>query len=49
MSLEIKNLCINVKIETDEKTQTLAESIKVDILRECRQIFENYVIQNQER
>ena len=49
MSLEIKNLSINVKIETDERTQMPTEAVKADILRECRQMIESSVIRNQER
>lgn len=49
MSLEIKNLSINVKIKTDERDQIPAETIKADILRECRQIIESSVSRNLER
>lgn len=49
MSLEIRNLSINVKIESDERMQMPTDSVKDDILRECRQMIESSVIRNQER
>jgi hypothetical protein len=49
MSLEIKNLNINVKIEPDESMQTPAVSVKDDILKECRQLIESSINRNQER
>ena len=49
MSLEIKNLCINVKIESDEKNQEFPETLKDNVLRECRRLIEDSMRQNQER
>lgn len=49
MSLEIRNLNINVKIESDEKMQSPANFVKEDILKECRQMIESTFNRNQER
>lgn len=49
MSLEIKNLSINVRIEPDNKSSESSASLKEDVLRECRQIIEDSITRNQER
>lgn len=49
MSLEIKNLCINVKIEPDGNSHESAESVKECVLRECKRLIEDSVRHNQER
>ena len=43
MSLEIKNLSINVRIEADNKSSESSASLKEDVLRECRQMIENSI------
>lgn len=49
MSLEIKNLSINVKIESDCNNQESTESVKESVLRECKRLIEASVRHNQER
>ena len=49
MSLEIKNLSINVRIETDESLQKAPASLKEDVLEECKRLIEDSMRQNQER
>lgn len=49
MSLEIKNLCINVKIEAENKNPESMVTFKDDVLRECRQMIERSIRQNEER
>jgi len=49
MSLEIKNLSINVRIEMDENHQEAPASLKEDVLRECKRLIEDSMRQNQER
>lgn len=49
MSLEIKNLSINVRIEMDESLQKAPASLKEDVLRECKRLIEDSMRQNQER
>ena len=49
MSLEIKNLSINVRIETDESIQKAPASPKEDVLKECKRLIEDSMRQNQER
>lgn len=49
MSLEIKNLNINVKIEPNSNNQESAEVVKESVLRECKRLIEDSVRHNQER
>jgi len=49
MSLEIKNLTINVKIESDNNSHESSGSLKEDVLRECRQMIENSIRWDKER
>ena len=49
MSLEIKNLSINVRIEMDENHQETPASLKEDVLKECKRLIEDSMHQNQER
>ncbi|MBR2090698.1 MAG: hypothetical protein IJ905_10145 [Fibrobacter sp.] len=49
MSLEIKNLSINVKIESDDRNQGIPEALKENVLRECRRLIEDSMRHNQER
>ena len=44
MSLEIKNLSINVRIEADNKSSESSASLK-----ECRQMIENSIRWDKER
>ncbi len=49
MSLEIKNLSISVKIETNEKENESTNSLKEDVLRECKQLIEDSIKRDRER
>ncbi|WP_367173987.1 DUF5908 family protein [Fibrobacter sp.] len=49
MSLEIKNLIINVKVEQENKNNESSKSLKEDVLRECRQMIEDSVRWDKER
>lgn len=49
MSLEIRNLSINVKIEANETCNESSDSLKEDVLRECRQMIEESIRWDKER
>ena len=49
MSLEIRNLSISVKIEAGEKENESSDSLKKDVLRECRQMIEESIRWDKER
>jgi len=49
MSVEIKNLCINVRIDQTERKTESSTSLKEEILRECHQFIERQISQDKER
>ena len=50
MSLEIKNLCINVTVASKADKEVLnIESIREDVLRECRQWVQETLSDSRER
>lgn len=51
MSIEIKNLCINVSVcprETSDKSVDL-EKFRTEVLEECRQMVSESVVEGRER
>ena len=49
MSLEIKNLSINIKINPDAAKQESSSACKEEILKECRQLIKDSACLNNER
>ena len=49
MSLEIKNLIINVKVGQENTNNESSKSLKEDVLRECRQMIEDSIRWDKER
>lgn len=49
MSVEIMNLCVNVKIVQSEQKNESLKSLKEEILRECHQLIERQITQDRER
>lgn len=50
MSLEIKNLCINVSVVPKfEKEKVDVESIRETVLKECRQLVQDVISESRDR
>lgn len=50
MSIEIRNLSINVSISPKVTENKLdAESIKMEVLKDCRQLIDNAIAESKDR
>lgn len=50
MSIEIKNLSINVSISAkDVENKIDAEAIKIDVLKDCRQMINDAIMESKDR